>query len=77
VTWAHGNGLVHERAVSADGRSLGEAVSMGQTFATSPAVVGGPMSDFFVAFSDWPNATDFDIYGHLWGIRLYLPPVLR
>lgn len=77
VTWTHGNALVCERAVSADGELLGEEVSMGQTAARNPAVVGGPLSDFFVAFDDWLHAVDFEIYGHLWGIRVYLPLVVR
>lgn len=75
VAWKHGNAVVRVRALSADGEPLGEPVWMGETYAGRPSVVGGPLSDFFVAFTNWPNAM-CEIYGHLWGHRVYLPLVL-
>jgi hypothetical protein len=32
--------------------------------------------DFLVAFDDTPDGSR-DVYGHLWGNRVYLPLVLR
>jgi hypothetical protein len=44
--------------------------------ADHPAVASGPTGDFLVVFDRSPFSTR-DIYGQLWGIRLYLPLVLR
>lgn len=37
---------------------------------------GGPNGDFLVAFDDTRDGSR-DVYGHLWGTRVYLPLALR
>jgi len=44
--------------------------------ADHPAVASGPTGDFLVAFDRAPFGTR-DIYGQVWGNRLYLPLVLK
>jgi hypothetical protein len=46
--------------------------------ADCPAVAAGPSGDFLVAWQDQPlGATDTNIYGQVWGNRVYLPLLLR
>jgi hypothetical protein len=80
VVWGKANALVQEQAVSPEGQLLGDMVEVYSplTLAREPAVVDGPLSDFFVAFQDASaDGYSYDIYGHLWGIRVYLPLVLK
>ena len=67
------------RAVSSGGELLGEETYVGGWSADNAAVGSGPLGDFLVAFDDEPpGATlDRDIYGQLWGNRVYMPFVLR
>lgn len=80
VAWTHAHSTIRERAVSADGQLLGDEIEIGSPLAMAdePAVVGGPLSDFLVAYQDVPpDKGDYDIFGQLWGIRVYLPLVVR
>lgn len=84
VVWTHENyvlpyvfdGIVG-RQVSLGG-AMGAVTAFGGSFADHAAVASGPLGDFLVAFDDQPVlASDRDIYGQLWGNRLYLPLTLR
>jgi hypothetical protein len=80
VVWGLASALVQEQAVSPEGQLLGDMVEVYSplTLAREPAVAGGPVGDFFVAFQDASaDGSSYDIYGHLWGIRVYLPLVLK
>ena len=54
---------------------LGETAIVGGTFGDHAAVASGWLGDFMVAFND--SVSSQDIYGRLWGNRVYLPLVLR
>ncbi len=65
-------------AVSSDGSTVALPDPLGGDVANSPAVSAGPNGDFLVAWQDvQPGFTDYDIFGRLWGIRVYLPFVVR
>ncbi len=66
------------RTVPTEGSLLGEATGLGGIFADHPAVASGPLGDFLVAFDDQPPLpTGRDIWGQLWGNRIYLPILTR
>ena len=76
--WVHWN-FIYGRAMGVGGNFQGSAMQMGGMFdADHPAVGAGAAGDFLVAFDDDPwMANDWDIYGRLWGNRVYLPGVLK
>ena len=41
------------------------------------AVAAGRRGDFLVAFEDEPPAANVNLYGALWGRRVYLPLLLK
>jgi len=52
----------------------------GYSFAENAAAVGGSLGDFMVAYDDpTPGSvpTNRDVYGRLWGNRVYLPSTSR
>jgi hypothetical protein len=66
------------RVFSSEGVPLSEETSLGGFFADHAAMASGPIGDFLMAFDDQPLlAANQDIYGQLWGNRLYLPLVVR
>ena len=67
------------REIASDGTLLSdEDTAISGTYADQSAVAAGPFGDFLVAFGDQIIAApDHDIYGRLWGNRIYLPVVLR
>ena len=66
------------RAVSSGGALLGEETYFGGWSAEYAAVASGWSGDFLVALDDQLLlASSRDIYGQLWGNRVYLPLVLR
>jgi hypothetical protein len=91
LAWTHdykldlGGGLflffvgIAGRAVSSGGELLGEETYVGGWSADDAAVGSGPLGDFLVAFDDGPPGATLDrnIYGRLWGNRVYLPLALR
>lgn len=82
VTWRHPQGIVDKpikgRAISYTGMLLGQEAVFSGVNANLPAVAAGPTGDFLVAWQDQPvGATNTNIYGQLWGNRLYLPLVVR
>jgi hypothetical protein len=54
-----------------------ESVAGAWTYARRPAVAAGPTGDFFTVWDDAPWIPDRDVYGRLWGIRIYVPAVMR
>jgi hypothetical protein len=91
LAWTHdykldlGGGLfiffvgIAGRAVSSGGQLLGGETYVGGWGADDAAVGSGPLGDFLVAFDDEPPGATLgrDIYGQLWGNRVYMPLVLR
>lgn len=78
VTWRHHMGVVdaplHERAVSTGGDLLYDEAEFGGPAVDYPAVAAGLTGTFLVTWQDKaPWATNTDIRGQLWGIRVYLP----
>jgi hypothetical protein len=66
------------RAISIDGNPVGEKAAIGGLLADDAAVVGGAWGDFLVAFDDLPpEGLIREVYGRLWGNRVYLPLVLK
>jgi hypothetical protein len=74
--------LVHDpmsaRAVALDGSPLGAGARIVGGWETPHgAIAAGPHGEFLVAFEDVGPAANSGVYGRLWGVRLYLPMVLR
>ena len=66
------------REVDTEGKNVGEEADIWGVNAQHPAVASGPLGDFFVAYDEQELiATHRDVYGLLWGTRVYLPLVLR
>ena len=59
------------------GALWGAAAWPGGLFADNAAVAAGPTGDFLVTFQDSTYFGNVDIYGRLWGRRVYLPLTLR
>jgi hypothetical protein len=83
VAWSHPSDPpflfvgIRGRTVSTDG-ALGQEAGLGGSFGSHLAVAGGPPAGFLVAYDDQPFlASDRNIYGRLWGSRIYLPSVWR
>ncbi len=74
VAWAHWGSphLIKGRPVSFAGAG-GPVVQLSGTVADYPAIAGGPTGDFLIAWQDQPGTTSKNIYGQLFGNRLYLP----
>jgi hypothetical protein len=82
VTWRNPLGVtsspIHGQALSTTGAPLGQEAEFQGTAANMPVVTAGKNGDFMVVWQDmtlW--ATQKDIYGQLWGNRVYLPLVRR
>ncbi len=82
VVWRYDRGVVDKpicaHVFSYAGALLGPTDEFSGPAADHPAVASGPAGDFMVAWQDQPVfATNTNIYGQLWGNRVYLPCVLR
>jgi hypothetical protein len=66
------------RAVSMDGYPMGEEAGIGGLDPFDAAVASGALGDFLVVFEAEPSlvSAPYEIYGRLWGNRVYLPLVL-
>ncbi len=64
------------QVVSTSGALVGTMTVVGGVDAGNPAVAAGPTGDFLIAFHD-KLVGNYDIFGRLWGNRLYLPLVLK
>ncbi len=81
ITWRQDQGAVDKpiygRSIAHDG-TFQDVFDIGGPATDYPAVAAGPVGDFFVAWQDQPVwATNTNLYGQLWGNRVYLPLVLR
>jgi hypothetical protein len=66
------------RAISIYGNPVGEGTAIGGLLADNAAAASGSRGDFLVAFDDLPPEGGIrEVYGRLWGNRVYLPLVLR
>jgi hypothetical protein len=68
---------IYVRVVPTSGSLVGPVTWVRGNYADNAAVAAGPVGDFLIAFQDTPVSGGLDIYGQLWGIRLYLPLVVR
>lgn len=82
VTWRLARGTIDKPilgwAVSHDGSLVDDPIEFLGPATDCPAVAAGPAGDFLVAWQDQPVwATNTNIYGQLWGNRVYLPLTLK
>jgi hypothetical protein len=76
--WVHWE-LIYSRPIGAGGNFLGPGIHTGGRYDSDhSAVSAGAAGDFLVVFDDDPwMANDWDIYGRLWGNRVYVPVQIR
>jgi hypothetical protein len=77
VAWKYGSNI-QARTVTTSG-GLGpyaQAMPYG-SYPDWPAVAGGPLGDYLVTCQDEPPGYLFDVFGYLWGTRVFLPLVVR
>ncbi len=83
VVWRHPQGVVDKpikgRAISYAGAPVSQQeAEFSGVNADHPAVAYGPTGDFLAAWQDQPVwATNTNIYGQLWGNRVYLPLIVK
>ena len=88
VTWqqevAHGEGYVWVsdavvgRVAASDGTLQGSTFKeIGGYDAGWSAAAGGALGNYLVAFEDTVPMGSINVYGHMWGNRIYLPLVMR
>ena len=65
------------RGVPTSGALVDAMKVVGGLFADYAAVASGPVGDALIAFQDTVGSGNYNIYGRLWGNRVYLPLVLR
>jgi hypothetical protein len=76
VIWIH-SPQVHARAISTAG-AMGQVAPLAGRVPWNPAVGSGPLGDFLITVDDWVSPSyPYDIFGYLWGTRVYLPLVMR
>ena len=68
---------IKARELSLSGALDGAAEWVGGAFSGVSAASGGPTGDFLVAYDEAGLFGGVDIWGRLWGRRVYLPLVLR
>jgi hypothetical protein len=78
VAWLQGSSEIQAREVSAWGYAVGTARSLPGQLTSHPAIASGPLGDFLITVDDRAlPGYPFDVLGYLWGVRVYLPVVLR
>jgi hypothetical protein len=67
------------RPISIDGNPVRERAVIGGPSADHAAAASGSLGDFLVVFDGLPpeGGSSMEVYGRLWGNRVYLPLVLR
>jgi len=71
------NKPVYGQIFGCDGKAH-DYVEFSGVAADNPAVASGPGGDFLVGWQDQPlSATNTNLYGQLWGNRVYLPLVVK
>jgi len=77
VAWRYG-GIIQARTVTTGGALGPYAASQPDGLDPNwPAVAGGPLGDYLVAYNDHYSGYPTDVFGFLWGNRVFLPLVLR
>jgi hypothetical protein len=81
VAWPQSFGVMDKpisgQTFNCDG-TWGNYVEFSGVAATNPAVAGGPGGDFMVGWQDQPIwATNTNLYGQLWGNRVYIPMIMK
>ncbi len=71
------NTTIHGMAFSMGGNAMSQDTVLGGLFGDHAAVASGWGGDYLAAFDDQPLLGDRDIYGQLWGNRLFLPLVVK
>jgi hypothetical protein len=82
VSWRSPQGVVDKpikaRAISYAGVLLDGVFEFSGVNADHPALAAGPAGEIIAAWQDQPiSTTNTDIYGRLWGMRVYLPMIIR
>lgn len=82
VTWRENVGIMDKpikgSATSYAGGSIGQVATFEGLNTDYPGVASGPAGEFLLAWQDQPiSATSRNLYGQIWGNRLFLPIVLR
>jgi hypothetical protein len=73
-----GDSSILGQAISYNGDYIGGVSEFLGEDVDFPAVAAGPAGDFLVVWQDQPvGATDTNIYGQLWGNRIYLPATIH
>lgn len=75
VAWIH-NPEVHARTVPTVGW-MGQITPLSGNFPGNPAVANGPAGDFLITADDYLIGYPFDIFGYLWGTRMFMPAILK
>ena len=75
VAWIH-NPEIHARTISTAGIG-GQITPLSGNFPGNPAVANGPDGDFLIAAEDYLTGYPFDIFGYLWGTRLFMPAIMK
>jgi hypothetical protein len=75
VGWIH-NPEVHARTFSTAGIG-GQITQLSGNFPGDPAIASGPDGDFLITTDDYLIGYPFDIFGYLWGTRLFMPAIMR
>lgn len=68
--------LIVGRSIATDGSFLSDVTWIAGVLPYSSAVVSGPAGDMLIAYEEYASG-ETDIFGVLWGNRVYLPLVLR
>lgn len=82
VTWSSSQGVIDKpiyvQELYYSGTIVGNPIELSGPAADQSAVARGPAGDFLIAWQDQPVwATNQNIYGWLWGNRVYLPLVFK
>jgi hypothetical protein len=77
VAWKYGSNIQARTVTTSGGLgSYAQAMPYG-SYPDWPAVAGGHLSDYLVTFHDQLPGYNFDIFGQLWGNRLFMPAILK
>lgn len=83
VTWSKTSAppfmfeTVFGQTISTAGTNQSPELSLGSIFANRSDATAGPWGDYLVVFDDQTLGFNRDVYGRLWGNRVYLPITLQ
>jgi hypothetical protein len=77
VAWPHDSTSLYASTVAANG-DLGPEIGLPLNDTSDTAVAAGANGDFLITASGFVQAGyPYDVWGFLWGTRLYLPLIMR